>query len=137
MFWNDIKWSAHGVLEQCLVYYICVQPCITIFISYSHNKSYNDLLLFVYLSMLLQRFYSLILPNPSHINICENGQCHMFCSGCPNSKIGVVRILQNSHVTVLFHPLVFRKSGVLRAVNGCSLRGSYTLSKSCVDSHKV
>jgi hypothetical protein len=33
-------------------------------ISYSHNKAYNDLLLFVYLSMLLQRFYSLILPNP-------------------------------------------------------------------------
>jgi hypothetical protein len=35
LFWNDIKWSAHGVLEQCLVYYIivdyiCVQPCITI-----------------------------------------------------------------------------------------------------------
>jgi hypothetical protein len=30
-------------------------------ISYSHN---NDSLLFVYLSMLLQRFYSLILPNP-------------------------------------------------------------------------
>jgi hypothetical protein len=25
-----MKWSAHGVLEQCLVYYICVQPCITI-----------------------------------------------------------------------------------------------------------
>ena len=64
LFWNDIKWSAHGVLKQCLVYYICVQPCITIFTSYSHNKSYNDLLLFVYLSMLLQRFYSLILPNP-------------------------------------------------------------------------
>jgi hypothetical protein len=67
LFWNDIKWSAHGVLEQCLVYYICVQPCITIFISYSHNKSYDDLLfqlLFVYLSMLLQRFYSLIMPNP-------------------------------------------------------------------------
>ena len=64
LFWNDIKWSAHGVLEQCLVYYICVQPCITIFISYSHNKAYNDLLLFVYLSMLLQRFYSLIFPNP-------------------------------------------------------------------------
>jgi hypothetical protein len=33
-------------------------------ISYSHNKAYNDLLLFVYLSMLLQRFYSLILPYP-------------------------------------------------------------------------
>ena len=33
-------------------------------ISYSHNKSYNDLMLFVYLNMLLQRFYSLILPNP-------------------------------------------------------------------------
>jgi hypothetical protein len=42
----------HGVLEQCLVYYICVQPCITILISYSNNKEYNDLLLFVYLSML-------------------------------------------------------------------------------------
>ena len=41
-----MKWSAHSVLEQCLVYYICVQPCITIFISYSHNKSYDDLLLF-------------------------------------------------------------------------------------------
>jgi hypothetical protein len=27
-------------------------------------KSYNDSLLFVYLYMLLQRFYSLILPNP-------------------------------------------------------------------------
>jgi hypothetical protein len=72
LFWKDMKWSAHGVLEQCLVYYICVQPCITIFISYSHNKSYNDLLLFVYLSMILQRFYLLILPNPSHIiNICR------------------------------------------------------------------
>jgi hypothetical protein len=49
-----------------LVYYICVhaQPCITIFISYSHNKSYNDSLLFVHLRMHLQRFYSLILPNP-------------------------------------------------------------------------
>ena len=36
--WNDMKWSAHGVLEQCLVYYICAQPCITIsFISYSHT----------------------------------------------------------------------------------------------------
>ena len=33
-------------------------------ISYSHNKAYNDLLLFVYISMLLQRFYLLILPNP-------------------------------------------------------------------------
>jgi hypothetical protein len=33
-------------------------------ISYSHNKAYNDLLLFVYLSMLLQRFYLLILPYP-------------------------------------------------------------------------
>ena len=31
---------------------------------YSHNKEYNDLLLFVYLSILLQRFYSLIFPNP-------------------------------------------------------------------------
>jgi hypothetical protein len=20
LFWNDMKWSAHGVLEQCLVY---------------------------------------------------------------------------------------------------------------------
>ena len=28
LFWNDIKWSAHDVLEQCLVYYICVQPCM-------------------------------------------------------------------------------------------------------------
>jgi hypothetical protein len=44
-----MKWSAHGVLEQCQVYYICVQPCIIIFISYLHNKSYNDFLLFVYL----------------------------------------------------------------------------------------
>jgi hypothetical protein len=44
--------------------YICVQPGITILISYSHNKAYNDSLLFVYPSMLLQRFYSLILPNP-------------------------------------------------------------------------
>jgi hypothetical protein len=59
-----MKWSAHGVLEQCRVYYICVQPCITILISYSHNKAYNDSLLFVHLNMLLQRFYSLILPNP-------------------------------------------------------------------------
>ena len=59
-----MKWSAHGVLEQFLVYYICVQPCITICISYSHNKAYNDLLLFVYISMLFQRFYLLILPNP-------------------------------------------------------------------------
>jgi hypothetical protein len=33
-------------------------------ISYSHNKAYNDSLLFVYLSMLLQRSHSLILPNP-------------------------------------------------------------------------
>jgi hypothetical protein len=39
-----MKWSVHGVLEQCLVYYICAIR----FISYSHNKSYNDLLLFVY-----------------------------------------------------------------------------------------
>ena len=39
LFWNDIKWSVHVVLEQCLVYYICVQPCITILISYSHNKA--------------------------------------------------------------------------------------------------
>jgi hypothetical protein len=30
---------------------------------YSHNKEYNDSLLIVYLSMLLQRFYSLILTN--------------------------------------------------------------------------
>ena len=59
-----MKWSAHGVLEQCRVYCICVQPCITILISYSHNKAYNDSLLFVHLNMLLQRFYSLILPNP-------------------------------------------------------------------------
>jgi hypothetical protein len=29
LFWNDTK-SAHGVLEQCLIYCICVQPCITI-----------------------------------------------------------------------------------------------------------
>ena len=21
LFWNDMKWSAHGVLEECLVYY--------------------------------------------------------------------------------------------------------------------
>ena len=33
-------------LEQCLVHYICVQPCITIFISYLHNQLYNDLLVF-------------------------------------------------------------------------------------------
>jgi hypothetical protein len=64
LFRNDIKWSAHGVLQQYLVYYICVQPCITILISYWHNKVYNDSQLFVHLSMLLQRFYSLILPNP-------------------------------------------------------------------------
>jgi hypothetical protein len=38
--------------------------CITIFTSYSHNTSYNDLLLFVYLSIFLQRFYSLIFSNP-------------------------------------------------------------------------
>jgi hypothetical protein len=46
------------------LYNKCVQPCITIFISYSHDKAYNDSLLFVYLSMLLQRLHSLILPNP-------------------------------------------------------------------------
>jgi hypothetical protein len=67
LFWNDMKWSAHGVLEQCWVYYICVQSCITILISYSHNKAYNDSLLFLYLSMLLQRFYSLIYI----ISICR------------------------------------------------------------------
>ena len=68
LFWNDMKWSAHGVLEQCLVYYICVQPCITIFIIVIRIIRrimiccYNNL--FVYISMLLERFYSLILPNP-------------------------------------------------------------------------
>ena len=36
----------------------------TLVIRIINYKAYNDLLLFVYLSMLLQRFYSLILPNP-------------------------------------------------------------------------
>ena len=62
LFRNVIKWSAHGVLEQFL--FISVQLCITILISYSHIEAYNDSPLFVYLSMLLQLFYSLILPNP-------------------------------------------------------------------------
>ena len=65
VFWNDIKWSAHGVLEQCLVYYICVQPCITILISYSHNKAYNDSLLFVHIPhMLSQRFLLVDFAQP-------------------------------------------------------------------------
>jgi hypothetical protein len=51
--------------------YICMQPCITILISYSHNNAYNDLMLFLYLSMLLRRFYSLILPNPG-VGIANN-----------------------------------------------------------------
>ena len=42
-------------------------------------------------------------------------------SGCPYSKIGVVRTVQNSHVTVFCSiPLVFRKSGVLQTVNGAA-----------------
>jgi hypothetical protein len=43
--------SAHA----CIILYIYMRA--TIFISYSHNKSYNDLLLFVYLSMILQINY--------------------------------------------------------------------------------
>jgi hypothetical protein len=100
------KWSAHGVLEQCLVYYICVQPCITIFISYSHNKSYNDLLLFVYLSMILQRFYSLILPKPSHINICENGQCSHVLFWLPQlENRGSQNTSEQSRDCLLFHAI--------------------------------
>jgi hypothetical protein len=43
--------------------------------------------------------------------------------GCPYSKIGVVRTVQKSHVTLFCSipiVLVFRKSGVLRTVNGAS-----------------
>ena len=35
-----------GTLFSLFIYYICVQPCITILVGYSHNKAYNDLLLF-------------------------------------------------------------------------------------------
>ena len=106
--------------------------------------------------MVLQRFYSLILPNPGfqiahnkysicrniavnlqnnalysvhwihkicrvHLQSRENRQCHMFCTGCPYSKIGVVRTVQNSHVTLFCSiSLMFRKSGVLRTVNGAA-----------------
>ena len=40
-----MKWSAHGVLEQCLVYYICA---IRLYIYMYNDYMYNDLLLFVY-----------------------------------------------------------------------------------------
>jgi hypothetical protein len=52
-------------LEHCSVFSLLYMRATMHYyiISYSHNKAYNDSLLFVYLSMLLQRFYSLILPN--------------------------------------------------------------------------
>jgi hypothetical protein len=45
--------------------------------SYLHNKSYNDLMLFVYLRMLLERFYSLILPNTA-VQIAYNKYMSMY-----------------------------------------------------------
>ena len=56
--------NRHAALAGCSIY--CSRTFGTLFWndSYLHSKSYNDLMLFVYLSMLLQRFYSLILPNP-------------------------------------------------------------------------
>jgi hypothetical protein len=55
-----------------------------------------------------------------HFQSGENGQCHVFCYGYPNAKIGVVT---NSSVQsrdcLLFHSiLVFWKSGLLRIANG-------------------
>ena len=52
------------------------------------------------------------------------------CSSCPYFKVGVVRTVPNSHVTVFcFIPLVFQKSRVLRTVNGAAywraLRSTY------------
>ena len=32
-----------------------------------------------------------------HLQLRENGQCHVFGSDCPYSKIGVIRTVQNSH----------------------------------------
>jgi hypothetical protein len=62
-----------------------------------------------------------------HFQSRENGQCDVFCSACPYSKIGVVRTVQNSYVTVFCSiPLVFLKSGVLRTVNAA------TCSKKCL-----
>jgi hypothetical protein len=56
-----------------------------------------------------------------HFQSRENGQCHVFCSACPYSKIGVVRTVQNSHVTVFCSiALVFLKSGVLRTVDAAT-----------------
>jgi hypothetical protein len=60
----SIKWSAHAETVFISLLYMRATMHYYILISYSHNKAYNDSLLFVYLSMLLQRFYSLILPNP-------------------------------------------------------------------------
>jgi hypothetical protein len=54
-----------GITNKNTRYVACNHALLYSFVNcYSHNKSYNDLLLFVYLKMLLQRFYSLILPNP-------------------------------------------------------------------------
>ena len=40
------------------------------------------------------------------------------------AQVGVVRTVQNCHVTVFCSiPLVFRKSGVLRTVDGAACRG--------------
>ena len=80
LFWNDIKWSAYGVLKQCLVYYMRATMHYYI-ISYSHNIQYRIMLfiILVYLSMLLQRFYSLILPNPG-VQIAYNKYMSIYSS---------------------------------------------------------
>ena len=57
---------------------------------------------------------------------CVNETCHVVCSSCPYFKVGVVRTVPNSHVTVFcFIPLVFQKSRVLRTVNGAAYRSKY------------
>jgi hypothetical protein len=57
-----------------------------------------------------------------HFQSRENGQCHVFCSSCPYFEVGAARTVPNSHVIVFCSiPLVFRKSGVLRTVNGAPL----------------
>jgi hypothetical protein len=59
------------------------------------------------------------------------------CSGCPYLKIGVVRTVQNSHVTLFCSiPLVFRKSGVLQTVNGEAC-GCASLSRNLVPGYEV
>ena len=71
-----------------------------------------------------------------HFQSRENRQCHVSVLAapkiskitdipCPYSKIGVVRSQNSSEQScdsLLFHSLVFRKSGVLRAVNGAAWR---------------